>query len=310
MVCLCHFLSTVWSFLFPITPPTTSSTSPIKSKPNSNSSTGVVKGKKGSYVTLIVLFLTFTVSVTLWISRIVNNNLQYGGYLTLWHDLHTHFTPASPDSPANTMNLTVCVGQEWYYFPSHFFLPPTVSLGYIEDDFHGLLPGYFEGLSSNSSVIGLGTRQIPQLTRYNDRNTEECTRYHPITSCDLLIQSSSRLNENNNTLFLSHCHDNADKEKECSSNESDHNTCQQVVEKVLPIHTVTLIPLLERAVVAGVQPGWELAKAFFIPTISVSKVNYKQYTLSFVRPESPAAPTGSVLESESATTSSQPHEEQ
>lgn len=38
---------------------------------------------------------------------------------------------------------TVCVGKEWYRFPSSFFLPPHMRLQFVKSEFRGLLPGQF-----------------------------------------------------------------------------------------------------------------------------------------------------------------------
>lgn len=39
--------------------------------------------------------------------------------------------------------VRVCVGKEWYRFPSHYFLPEGAKLGLIKSHFDGLLPGEF-----------------------------------------------------------------------------------------------------------------------------------------------------------------------
>ena len=44
----------------------------------------------------------------------------------------------------HTGELHVCVGNEWYRYPSSFFLPsPSYRLRFIKSDFHGLLPRPF-----------------------------------------------------------------------------------------------------------------------------------------------------------------------
>lgn len=39
--------------------------------------------------------------------------------------------------------IRVCVGKEWYRFPSHYFLPEGAKLGLLKSHFDGLLPGEF-----------------------------------------------------------------------------------------------------------------------------------------------------------------------
>jgi len=59
------------------------------------------------------------------------------------------------------------VGEEWYRFPSHFFLPNNWRLQFVKSSFGGQLPQYFSEVN--------GTRII--LPNFNDRNLEEPSRY-------------------------------------------------------------------------------------------------------------------------------------
>lgn len=59
-------------------------------------------------------------------------------------------TMAAPNAPGSTVDalgkkeiIRVCVGKEWYRFPSHYFLPEGARLGLIKSHFDGLLPGEF-----------------------------------------------------------------------------------------------------------------------------------------------------------------------
>ena len=44
---------------------------------------------------------------------------------------------------ASTSPKSVCVGKEWYRFPSHFFLPHNYHLQFVKSEFSGLLPKPF-----------------------------------------------------------------------------------------------------------------------------------------------------------------------
>lgn len=76
----------------------------------------------------------------------------------------------------------MCVGFEWYYFPSHFFLPTNAKLEFIEDGFHGILPQHFAAVD--------GTKVEP-LQAFNNLNREEKSRYIPRAQCDYVIQSTT-----------------------------------------------------------------------------------------------------------------------
>uniref|UniRef100_A0A914WUL7 Mannosyltransferase n=1 Tax=Plectus sambesii TaxID=2011161 RepID=A0A914WUL7_9BILA len=82
-------------------------------------------------------------------------------------------------------SIRVCVGKEWYRYPSSFFLPHVlgnskVRLDFIKSEFAGLLPKRFE-----NAPLPQATRLIP--TEMNDMNREEVGRYVPVNSCDYLI---------------------------------------------------------------------------------------------------------------------------
>jgi len=80
--------------------------------------------------------------------------------------------------PHSRVTVRICVGKEWYRFPSSFFLPSArYELSFIESGFKGLLPKPFELIN--------GTSIIP--TEMNDQNREEPSRYVPVSTCHFLI---------------------------------------------------------------------------------------------------------------------------
>ncbi|XP_067669041.1 alpha-1,2-mannosyltransferase ALG9-like [Haliotis asinina] len=88
------------------------------------------------------------------------------------NDPKIHTLPA--DRPVN-----ICVGKEWYRFPSSFFLPhDNWHLQFIKSEFKGQLPKAYESGPD-------ATRIIP--THMNDLNLEEPTRYINISRCHYLI---------------------------------------------------------------------------------------------------------------------------
>ncbi|KAK3822201.1 MAG: glycosyltransferase family 22 protein [Linnemannia elongata] len=109
--------------------------------------------------------------------------------------------------------VRVCVGKEWYRFPSHYFLPEGAKLGLIKSHFDGLLPGEFlestnvsgelPPLESQPSAnVGKthqpfridwrwsadrrpGTSHIPLLM--NNENKEVHEHYTPLEQCQYLV---------------------------------------------------------------------------------------------------------------------------
>ena len=70
------------------------------------------------------------------------------------------------------------MGDEWYTFPSHFFMPGNVRLAYVRDSFTGLLPAYFAAAN--------GTAAQPPHP-FNNMNAMEESRYVDLASCDYVV---------------------------------------------------------------------------------------------------------------------------
>ena len=89
----------------------------------------------------------------------------YGAPLRIYDFLHE---PRFVDSKAN-----VCLGKEWYRFPSSYVLPKKMRAKFIKSAFDGLLPGQFPDKVTESSL--LPTWVMP--TGMNDQNIEDRAKY-------------------------------------------------------------------------------------------------------------------------------------
>ncbi|MCJ1304520.1 mannosyltransferase [Hypocenomyce scalaris] len=82
---------------------------------------------------------------------------------------------------------TVCMGKEWYRFPSSYHLPNGMRAKFVKSAFDGLLPGEF-----NEAQIGFGffsgTWLIPP--GMNDQNIADPGKYFDIDHCMFLVDSS------------------------------------------------------------------------------------------------------------------------
>ena len=69
---------------------------------------------------------------------------------------------------------TVCLGKEWYRFPSSYFLPDGVKAKFVKSEFSGLLPGEF-----SEAKVGFGFFPGAWLTPpgMNDENREDPGKY-------------------------------------------------------------------------------------------------------------------------------------
>ncbi|CAG8576594.1 11353_t:CDS:2 [Acaulospora morrowiae] len=108
-------------------------------------------------------------------------------YVEIPQQIETHNIQPNLDNPIN-----LCVGKEWYRFPSHYFLPDGVRLRFLKSDFSGQLPKYFlennytdsEGKTKLSSERD-GIWKIPE--GFNNVNKEEMDRYVNIEQCDYIV---------------------------------------------------------------------------------------------------------------------------
>ncbi|XP_068086468.1 alpha-1,2-mannosyltransferase ALG9 [Anabrus simplex] len=77
------------------------------------------------------------------------------------------------------MQINVCMGKDWYRFPSTFFLPANNwHLQFLRSEFRGQLPRPFSPLPN-------GTTLIPP--HMNDMNREEPSRYFDVDRCHFLV---------------------------------------------------------------------------------------------------------------------------
>ena len=81
---------------------------------------------------------------------------------------------------ADRQPLLVCTCGEWYRFPSTFFLPENVQLGFLVSSFTGQLPQPF-------SEHGSLPQSRDVLQPFNDRNGHEPSRYVDLDRCEWII---------------------------------------------------------------------------------------------------------------------------
>ena len=92
--------------------------------------------------------------------------------MDLWRLAQPQFSAPPGD------DINVCMGGDWYTFPSHFFLPSHARLQFVEDNFRGQLPFHFAPNEGTSS---------PPLRPFNDLNLEEPSHYVDLPVCHYLV---------------------------------------------------------------------------------------------------------------------------
>ncbi|XP_007556648.1 alpha-1,2-mannosyltransferase ALG9 isoform X2 [Poecilia formosa] len=125
------------------------------------------------------LALTTVVAFTvLSLSRSVALFRGYHAPLDLYPEFHRIAKDPTLHSVPDGRPVSVCVGKEWYRFPSSFLLPHNWQLHFIQSAFKGQLPQpYASGPQA--------TQIIP--ANMNDQNLEEPSRYVDIKQCHYLV---------------------------------------------------------------------------------------------------------------------------
>ena len=83
------------------------------------------------------------------------------------------YAPLQDERFANT-EANVCLGKEWYRFPSSYFLPSGMRAKFVKSAFDGLLPGQFTEAKTGFGFFP-GTWLIP--SGMNDQNIEDPSKH-------------------------------------------------------------------------------------------------------------------------------------
>ncbi|EYC25093.1 hypothetical protein Y032_0012g1697 [Ancylostoma ceylanicum] len=141
-----------------------------------------------SYLSWMVVLLFVGASM----SRTYALHKNFSAHIEVYKSFNEHLMDHQQRLDFSKRNdpLRVCVGKEWYRFPSSFFLPQTavdvrsrkrgIHLYFLKSEFSGLLPKYYP-----QGRLPFITRRIP--TEMNDLNQEEVSRYVPLDTCDYVV---------------------------------------------------------------------------------------------------------------------------
>ncbi|KAJ3086582.1 mannosyltransferase [Quaeritorhiza haematococci] len=156
------------------------------------------------------------------ISRTWSLYAHYSAPMEVYSHFTRHVTATLPTTATTNANSTftpeqnLCLGKEWYRFPSHYFIPSGVRVRFLKSEFRGLLPKYFAEEENKEKVEGTGAAIIEWFwskvfskrprggtavggkgvgrpgtyvmpSGMNDLNQEEMDRYIDSSQCDYLI---------------------------------------------------------------------------------------------------------------------------
>tara|TARA_R110002003_G_scaffold63_4_gene5809 strand:+ start:20448 stop:22196 length:1749 start_codon:yes stop_codon:yes gene_type:complete len=129
-------------------------------------------------VKLAVVSIPLLLSFDVGMLRTVGTFMAYSAPLNVYQPLHSPGVAKPGD--------TVCLGKEWYRFPSSFSLPHGVHAKFIKSEFSGLLPGEFSEANVGFGLFP-GTWVVPP--GMNDENLEDVGKYTDLNHCTFLVDS-------------------------------------------------------------------------------------------------------------------------
>eukprot|EP00003_Mantamonas_plastica_P014416 TRINITY_DN2504_c2_g2_i2.p1 TRINITY_DN2504_c2_g2~~TRINITY_DN2504_c2_g2_i2.p1 ORF type:complete len:391 (+),score=117.40 TRINITY_DN2504_c2_g2_i2:154-1173(+) len=123
-----------------------------------------------------IFFILLALSVSRTVAIYINYSAPMDSYYKLSVDiLQNDKYPAYP-VPGD---INVCVGKEWYRFPSSFHLPSKrIHLRFLKSGFGGQLPQEFADGPNATSIIP---------DNFNDMNREEPSRYVDASQCHFVV---------------------------------------------------------------------------------------------------------------------------
>ena len=149
-----------------------------------NPSPKSILGKMPAKLKLALVGASVLAIANVGILRTVGTVSAYSAPLSIYRPLQS---PEYADMPG-----IVCLGKEWYRFPSSYFLPKDMRLKFVKSAFDGLLPGEFSEAGTVSGV--LPTWLIPP--GMNDQNIEDPGKHvclpHCLVFARLLIPKGRR----------------------------------------------------------------------------------------------------------------------
>lgn len=129
-------------------------------------------GKIPARLKLFVVVAVMLGSVDLGASRIYGIISAYSAPLKIYEPLQSGKIGTSGDF--------VCLGKEWYRFPSQYHLPRNMRAKFVKSEFNGLLPGEFSEAKTGFGFWS-GAWLIP--SGMNDQNLEDMGKYVSQKTC-------------------------------------------------------------------------------------------------------------------------------
>lgn len=144
----------------------------------SSTSSEAIIGRIPAQIRTSIVLSIIASSTLLSILRIAGVTTAYSAPLKIYEPLFEPNTTRPGDN--------VCLGKDWYRFPTSFFLPPTTRAAFVKSNFDGLLPARFH---EGQTGFGLFPGAWMMPSGMNDRNLEDPSKLTDLRHCAFLVDS-------------------------------------------------------------------------------------------------------------------------
>jgi len=144
----------------------------------SSSNPRSIVGKLPPSVKLVSTSIFVLLAITAGLLRTIGLATAYSAPLKVFNSLQQ---PGLTDP-----RTTVCLGKEWYRFPSSYHLPNGAHAKFVKSEFNGLLPGEFSEARTGFGLFP-GAWLVPR--GMNDENKEDLGKYTDVEHCTYLVDS-------------------------------------------------------------------------------------------------------------------------
>ncbi|KAJ4327809.1 mannosyltransferase [Fusarium piperis] len=140
-------------------------------------------GKIPARLKLFFVTVAMILSLDVALFRVYGIWSAYSAPMSIYSPL---WESAEGATPIGREEDTVCLGKEWYRFPSSYFLPRDIHAKFVRSEFRGLLPGEF---SEAETGFGFWSGTWLPTTGMNDQNEEDVGKYTELRVCSFLVDT-------------------------------------------------------------------------------------------------------------------------
>lgn len=144
-------------------------------------------GKIPARLKLLAVGIVMLLSLDVSLARVYGVYTGYSAPLKIYSRLWG--SKNGPAALAREQDL-LCLGKEWYRFPSSYFLPKNMHAKFVRSEFRGLLPGEF---SEARTGFGFWSGTWLPTKGLNDRNEEDMGKYVDVKACNFFVDTQYAL---------------------------------------------------------------------------------------------------------------------